>query len=166
MAVDKSNRAKKCIKRNLIKGPKSAWICFCESVRPQILLKDPTLQFGEICKKIAAEWKTLTPEMRQPYVDQQLKDKERYRQAFDSLTTDQLKVLRKLKREKRQIRRQRLPKPPLSTYMQFVVKERAAIAQSNPGATFMDIGRLLGAAWQRCPEAEKAKYKTTMVSAQ
>ena len=163
MGVEKkSNRSKKLIKRNLIRGPKSAWICFCEGVRPQILQKEPQLQFGEICKTIAAQWKALTPEMRQPYLDLQVKDKERYKQAFDSLTSDQLKVLRKIKREKRQARRQRLPKAPLSTYMQFVVQERAAIAKNNPGATFMDIGRLLGAAWQKCPLAEKEKYKTIL----
>ena len=166
MTVAKSNRAKKLIKRNLIRGPKSAWICYCEELRPQILKSEPNLKFGDICKKIAARWTVLSSELRQPYVDLQMKDKERYRQAFAALSTEQLKLLRKIKREKRTARKQLLPRPALSTYMQFVVKERATIAQNHPGATFMEIGRLLGAVWRSCSTAEKEKYKTTSISVQ
>ena len=155
----KISRTKKLTRRSLIKGPKSAWICFCEEQRPRFAATGVKLPFGDICKKIAVEWSCLSPELRQPYTDLQIRDKQRYQEALANLTPVQLKTLRKLKRDKRRLRKLTNTSPVLSAYMHFVIQERAAIARSNPGSSFMDIGRMLGAAWRATTPQDKEKYK-------
>ena len=51
------------------------------------------------------------------------------------------------------------PKRAPSAYMNFCKAERDAVKAANPKASFGEIGKLLGAAWAKLSDAEKAAYK-------
>ena len=44
-------------------------------------------------------------------------------------------------------------------YMVFCKEKRSVILKQNPGMSFGEVGKALGAAWGKLSEAEKAKYK-------
>ena len=50
-------------------------------------------------------------------------------------------------------------KRPLSPYMVFCKEKRPNIISENPGMSFPDVGRALGAAWGKLSDAQKAAYK-------
>ena len=51
------------------------------------------------------------------------------------------------------------PKRAPSAYMNFCKAERDAVKAANPKASFGELGKLLGAAWAKLSDAEKAAYK-------
>ena len=44
-------------------------------------------------------------------------------------------------------------------YMVFCKEKRSVILKQNPGMSFGEVGKALGAAWGKLSDAEKAKYK-------
>ena len=54
-------------------------------------------------------------------------------------------------------------KRPLSGFMVFSSEQRETIKKANPEASFGEIGKLLGVAWGKLSEEEKAKYKPEKV---
>jgi hypothetical protein len=145
-------------RRSIIRGPKTAWIYFCNERRPQILQSQPGLSFGDVCKQLAPQWAQLTDEEKQPFMQSHQNDKARFEQESQKLTDDQRKILKQHKKRKRAEKRDK-PKSPLSPYMFFVIKERAAIVNQRPEATFMEVGKFLGDQWNAMDAATKEPYK-------
>ena len=50
------------------------------------------------------------------------------------------------------------PKRAQSAYMAFVAENRKSIEAANPGASFGEKGKLMGAAWAALDDAGKKKY--------
>ncbi|RKO86622.1 high mobility group box domain-containing protein, partial [Blyttiomyces helicus] len=50
------------------------------------------------------------------------------------------------------------PKKALSPYLIFSQEMRPTIKEQNPDATFGQLGKLLGAAWQELNDKDKAVY--------
>jgi len=44
-------------------------------------------------------------------------------------------------------------------YMIFCKEQRPKIVKANPGFSFGEVGKALGAAWGKLSDAQKAKYK-------
>jgi HMG (high mobility group) box len=63
---------------NAPKGAISAYFFFCRKYRPIEKSKNPEITFTELGKNLGAMWKQLTPEEREPFVQQAAADKERY----------------------------------------------------------------------------------------
>lgn len=51
------------------------------------------------------------------------------------------------------------PKKALSAYMLFAAENRATIKETNPTATFSELGKLIGEAWKALSDDAKAAYK-------
>jgi len=51
------------------------------------------------------------------------------------------------------------PKKKLSGYMAYAKERRPKLVEEQPGLTFVDIGRTLGAEWRGMSHDEKNKYK-------
>lgn len=49
----------------------------------------------------------------------------------------------------------------MSAYIKFSQAKRAEIQAANPGAGFGELGKLVGAEWQKLSPAEKASYGTS-----
>ncbi|KAJ3412811.1 Non-histone chromosomal protein 6 [Chytridiales sp. JEL 0842] len=50
------------------------------------------------------------------------------------------------------------PKKPLTPYFQFLNSNRQRIKDANPGASFGELNKILGAEWKALSDAEKAPY--------
>lgn len=153
----KKPKKKLISKKNIICGLRTSWIFFCNEHRKNLKREYPDLPFGDLCKKLAPRWKQLTTDQRQIYIDMQNEDQQRYKQEYKSLSKEQLQMLRKHKKIAR-AKKKLLPKPVLSSYMFFVVKNRNKIQQKFPNISFQDIGKKLGSMWNHLNEAEKQPY--------
>lgn len=149
---------KRISRRSVLKGAKTAWIYFCKERRQDILKKTPNMSFGDICKVLAPEWRSMNETEKKPYVDLHILDKKRYLEECSNLTEDQKKILRQHKRSKREEKRKK-PKPALSPYMFFVINERKTLVTNNPTDKFQTIGKKLGILWNSMSSKRKKKYE-------
>jgi hypothetical protein len=152
------DKKRRVSRRSIIRGPKTAWIYFCNERRPEILKSDPTLSFGDVCKQLAPLWSQLSDEMKQPYVEKHVSDKARFVMESQDLSTDQKKILKQHKKRKRAEKKDK-PKSPLSPYMFFVINERATIVTDHPTASFMEVGKILGDKWNSMNDISKEPYR-------
>lgn len=160
--VTKKKKAKKTRKRvphprNIIRSVKTPWIQFCSEKRPDVVAANPELDFGDVCKFLSPEWKSLSDDMRKKYVDMHEQDKKRYADDFAKLTPEQQKTLRAYRRQKRSERRLK-PRPPLSAYMFYVKETREQTKLAHPDADFKTIGQLLGESWNGLSADDKQKF--------
>lgn len=153
----KKPKKKLISKKKIICGLRTSWIFFCNEHRKNLRREFPDLPFGDLCKKLAPKWKQLTADQRQIYIDMQNKDQQRYKQEYKSLSKEQLQMLRKHKKIAR-AKKKLLPKPVLSSYMFFVVKNRNKIQQDFPNISFQEIGKKLGTIWNQLSLTEKQPY--------
>lgn len=145
-------------KRSIIRGVKSAWVFFVQEHRDEILLKNPDMQFGDVCKNLSPIWAGLDVTERKKYDEMHTKDKERYTLQKERLTPDQKFTLKQIKTKKRRSRKDKRPKQALSPYMFFVTQNRSKIVESNAEMRFEDVGRELGKRWRSMSTDEKAPY--------
>eukprot|EP00960_Hanusia_phi_P039260 753824-Hanusia_phi.AAC.3 len=66
------------------KRPQPAFFHYCNAVRDQVKLENPSCSFGELSKLIGKRWSELPPEAKVKYVDMEEKDRERYSAAMKS----------------------------------------------------------------------------------
>ncbi|CAD8170609.1 unnamed protein product [Paramecium octaurelia] len=78
--VTKAKKQKKQKDPLAPKMPKSAFIFYFQDKKDKFQLQYPNLQFQEITKLIASEWKDLPKEIQQQYHDQAEQDRSRYSQ--------------------------------------------------------------------------------------
>lgn len=153
----KSQKPKLISKKKIICGVRTSWIYFCNKHRQELKQQYPNLPFGDLCKKLAPRWKALNNQEKQKYIDMQIKDQRRYTDRYNSLSKQELSMLRKHKRIAKKKKKQ-LPKSVLSSYMYFVMENRKNIKNSNPNISFQDIGRQLGKVWNNLNQSEKQVY--------
>ncbi|KAJ8556886.1 hypothetical protein ON010_g9080 [Phytophthora cinnamomi] len=65
-----------------VKKPQSSYLLFCNERRKQVMDENPGARIGDIQKIISAQWKALTPEQKEVFVQLAAKDKERYQQEL------------------------------------------------------------------------------------
>ena len=153
----KKSQVRKIDRRRIIKNPITAWIYFCNERRSQVIADNPTISFGDVCKRLAPIWASLTEEEKNKYVELQTIDRARYMTEKKSLDLDELRLLKQYKAQRRARNKSR-PKPPLSGYMFYVIANRQVICAENPDAGFREIGQLLGKTWMTLTDADRAEY--------
>ena len=152
-----TSRSLRKSRRNIIKGPKSAWIYFCNDTRSKILTQNPGIPFGDVCKKLSPIWSELPQETKDTYIQKCNTDKARFDKEKGNLTMEQNKVLRQIKRKKRKDRKSQ-PKGRISAYMFFVNAERPRVVELNRDCSFVEIGKKLGEEWNSLSMQSKHKY--------
>ena len=116
------------------------------------------LAFGELCKRVSPRWAAMTAEQKQPFVTEYEQDRVRYLREKASLSEEDQKTLRRMRRERKRRNRDK-PKSALSSFMLFVVQTRPAIvASTTPPMTFRETGRVLGQKWRALSEDERAPF--------
>lgn len=150
-------RRRKLSRRNILRGTKTAWIFYCNKNRSKVLAANPQLSFGDVCKELAPQWKAMSAEEKQPYIDLHLQDKKRFLEQSANLTDEQKKALKQDKKQKREVKKNK-PKPGLSPYMFFVINKRQEVVKEAPEANFQYIGKILGTKWNEMTEEEKAPF--------
>jgi hypothetical protein len=75
---------------NKPKRAKSAYLFFCEAIRPDILTKmrkgKQKVTLSDISKKLGDQWKKCNEIKRQVYIELSNKDKQRYEEAMEAYT--------------------------------------------------------------------------------
>jgi len=128
------------------KRPQSAYMCYANAERPNLKAANPELTFGELGRKLGAQWGELTAEEKKPYDELAAKDKQRYEDEGG------------VTKAKGRKRKQEGPKKALSAYMFFAQEWRPKLAEENPDASFGELGKLVGAKWQELTLEEKKPY--------
>ncbi|GFR52008.1 hypothetical protein Agub_g14431 [Astrephomene gubernaculifera] len=127
------------------KGPKkapSAYNLFFKAKFPEIKKAKPDVSLVDGAALVREAWAAATPEAKVPFQREAAELK-----AAVAVKRAEFKAAKKANAR------------PLSGYMLFSNKERAAVKAANPDKSMIEISALLGKAWKELPEAEKEKYK-------
>lgn len=140
--------------KNAPKRGMSAYMCFSNKRRPELVLQHPEWAFGEFGKTIGAEWKLMDEAAKDPYVSLSIADKARYEHEMLSYVPppDDGKKKRKKKDPN-------APKGAKSAYMFFSTLRRPQLVESNPSWKFGEYGKAIGAEWGAMSDAKKAPYQ-------
>ena len=112
---------------------------FCVHKRPEVQTANPSATFGDLGRILGQIWKTMTDTDKEPYAVMAREAKLHHDQG-------QMTIAKPKK-----------PQAP-SAYITFCVLKRPEVIASNPGATFGELGRMLGGIWNAMSEADKAPY--------
>jgi hypothetical protein len=161
---------------------RSAFMCFTDVKKNEILAASNVHEKGNVLKIVAKTWKALSGRERALWDEEARKDKLRY--VFILLTwnmvgwNSQLSVthtlircLRRYIREKseykgpweqkkRRAKKNPLaPKRPMSAFLKYSQTRRAVVKRDNPELSNTDNSRLLGEMWRNASVVERAPYK-------
>eukprot|EP01130_Rhizamoeba_saxonica_P007146 TRINITY_DN2876_c0_g1_i1.p1 TRINITY_DN2876_c0_g1~~TRINITY_DN2876_c0_g1_i1.p1 ORF type:complete len:249 (-),score=92.35 TRINITY_DN2876_c0_g1_i1:79-825(-) len=176
----KKKRAKKVTKKRKRggkkknKGPKrpvTAYSYFLKEVRPSVVAEQEDTSFGAVSKTVAARWKKLTEEEKQPYKDLNETDKVRYEKEKEeweankpessssstSSSSSSGRPRKKRKRSKKPVDPDK-PKRPRNSYLYFAIENRARIAKEHPDIEGTAITKKVGAIWTAMTKEEQKPY--------
>jgi hypothetical protein len=68
-----------------VKRPSSSWMIYMNKNRQRLKEEQPTLTIGEVAKSLSAEYRGLSNDLLEVYVDLARKDKERYTDAMTKM---------------------------------------------------------------------------------
>ena len=106
---------------------------------------------ANIAKLVAKDWREQTPEVRAVWDDKAKKDKERYQLEMSKYSAGATKQTQPSEDRK-------LPKRPMSAYLAYSNKRRAALKRMYPEASNGDLSKMLSKAWKEAPPDVKAEY--------
>jgi len=172
----KNKRGKKKKDPNAPKRAQTAWIIYSTENRPRLKAENPDLSFGDCAKILSDEFKQLPEKDRAKYEKLAEDDKLRYQREMESYvpppddveeeededsnnfdeSDEEEKPAKKGK--KKQKKDPNAPKRAMTSYLFFSAANREKIKAENPGVTFGQIGKLLGAQYKALSDDEKAKY--------
>jgi len=140
----KERKAKK--KSDGPKRAKSAYIFYSTEQRPILKEAEPSLEFGELNKRLGEQWNNLDADEKKKYEEMSAADKKRFEDEGG------------VTKSKGKKRKQEGPKRALSAFMFFAQEWRPKLAEDNPDAGFGDLGKLVGEKWKELTASEKKPY--------
>jgi len=151
---------------NAPKHPISAYLFFVAESRSRLSKESPSMPFGDMAKKIGAQWKAMSGAERSAYEIMAGKDKVRYEQQLQSYVKYESDGIRNLttsnhmpnEPQKRRKRAANAPKHPVSAYLFYVAEQRRLLSMSNPGKSFKELATEIGGRWKSLAEEERMPY--------
>lgn len=138
-------------KRNL-----TAYMFYSQNRRGSIKSSEPNISFGDITKKIAAEWKKLNDSNKSKFQKMADKDKQRYLKEMESYVPPvDMEGGKKKKKKKKD---PNAPKKGLSAFMFFSQERRPDVKAKNPNIAFGEVAKKIGAEWKQLKDSKKAKF--------
>ncbi|MCJ8738320.1 hypothetical protein PDJAM_G00034380 [Pangasius djambal] len=165
------------------KRPLTAYLRYVKEQQPIVVKQNPDIKVVDIVRKIAQQWRTLTPEEKQPFEEASIAAREQYKvdmKAYqDQLTPAQSAAIAEEKRQKmakrRAIRKKReltslgKPKRPRTAFNIFMAEHfEEAKGTTMPGkmkSLFDDWNRLSLSqkqVYMQLAEDDKVRYKNEM----
>jgi len=151
---------------------------FCDSKRKQVTRNNPDCSMTELSTIFGQLWSEASEKVKQPFITKagklkEVRDKkmEAYKQTpeyseyLQRFRTDALirKYASQLGINKKEFRMfpsdPNAPKRPLSSYMCFANDTRSNVVKKNPDSSLGEVGRIIGANWQKLSKTQKAKYE-------
>ncbi len=139
-------------RRDIIRGPRTAWIYFLKENRTK---GEP---YSKLCKDLSIVWKAKTEKDKKIYYEKEALDIARYKREEALLSDRDRKILKKIRKRRRQEKAANFPKRPLSAYQLFLKEYRPKIKDENPSFTFEQIGKELGKQWSEIKSELKKQY--------
>jgi hypothetical protein len=133
--------------------PRSAFICFKDHKKKEILAKQATInEKDDTLKNVAAEWRKLSDKERAYWDEQAREDKVRF-------VREKAAYKGPWNIPKRRAKKHPLaPKRPMSAFLKFSKTRRNKVKQDNPAMENTDVSRLLGEMWRNASSIERAPY--------
>jgi len=140
----------------LAKKPLSAYMRFCGVHRSKLKDANPELTFGDLGRMLGQKWRDMGDDDKAEFVDAAKQAKTEWEAAGGPAAAKK----KTLKRKQSTQGAANGPKVKrgLSPYMFFAKDNRARIKAENPGATFGEIGKAVGAAWNAMDAEERVPY--------
>ena len=128
----------------------SAFIQFSNEKRKEVQEANPKAGFGEMGKLLGKMWRGLSDAEKSKYVS----TKTRAKRALAKPERDSAKGAKPERAQEEEEEEQVKPKKgtrkkrSLSPYIQFCNKHRNQVKKDNPGASFGELGKILGKMWR------------------
>jgi hypothetical protein len=111
------------------------------------------LQTTDIAKLVSEAWRELNAEDKEVWEKKARKDKARY-----EVEKAMYKGPWKIPANKRTPKDPTAPKRPMSAFLAFSNKRRAALKRQTPDATNADLSKMLSVTWKEAPDELRKKY--------
>ena len=144
-------------KTKKVKGPSSAYNIYVAEHRAAISAENPGLSFGELSKRVSADWKQLSEDQRKPYEERAAEDKKRYeREAAENPESDNDEPAKKKKKKDPDA-----PKKNLNAWMFFIQQVRPQVVAElgEDGKRVAAVTKAVGERWSKMSAEEKAPYE-------
>eukprot|EP00977_Amphora_coffeiformis_P018201 scaffold6301_cov165-Amphora_coffeaeformis.AAC.4 len=136
---------------------KSAFIIFSAEKHKEIkarLAEDGRVEkTTDIAKMVSEAWRELNPEEKEVWEKKARKDKARY-----EVEKAMYKGPWKVPANKRTPKDPSAPKRPMSAFLAFSNKRRAALKRQHPDATNADLSKMLSKTWKEAEPSLRQKY--------
>lgn len=154
---DKQKRAAKKTKSKRPKGASSAYNIYVAEHRQALASAEPGLSFGDLSKRVSADWKQLTEEQRKPYEERAAEDKKRYEREMAEYPEDETDEPVKKKKKKDP----NAPKKNLNAWMFFIQQVRPSVMAElgEDGKRVATVTKVVGDRWSKMTPEEKAPYE-------
>ncbi|XP_039627527.1 transcription factor A, mitochondrial isoform X2 [Polypterus senegalus] len=167
------------------KRPLTGYLRYAMQKQPILLKQYPALRIVEITKKIAQEWRGMTPDQKKPFLEAASLAREKYKQDIEKFNAQltpaqaaafkeekrQKRVKRKLMRRKRELTVLGKPKRPRSAFNIFMaehfVEAKGVSLQEKMKGLFNEWVRLNSSqkqGYMRLAEDDKIRYKNEIKS--
>jgi len=136
---------------------KSAFIIFSaekhKEIKEELANQGRAEKTTDIAKLVSEAWRELDPEEKEIWEKKARKDKARY-----EVEKAMYKGPWKVPANKRAPKDPTAPKRPMSAFLAFSNKRRAALKRQHPDATNADLSKMLSKTWREAPEELRRKY--------
>jgi len=138
---------------------------FLKANRADYSAKYPKKGFGDLSRKIAEDWKKITPEKKKIYEDEHEREKEKYKKLMENYkpptpeTSDSDSEEKKKKPRKRAKKDPNAPKKPINAYMFYTKARREGLKKQYPDLKITEISKKLGEEWKEMDKDERAPYE-------
>jgi hypothetical protein len=136
---------------------KSAFIIFSaekhKEIKEDLSSQGRSEKTTDIAKLVSEAWRELGPENKEVWEKKARKDKARY-----EVEKAVYKGPWKVPANKRTPKDPTAPKRPMSAFLAFSNKRRAALKRQNHDATNSDLSKMLSKTWREAPEELRRKY--------
>lgn len=154
------------------KKPLTSFFTYLVEKRSIVEKENPTLTSKDIIKKLSEVWKSLSPEVRKKYEEQAQQNKNEYQEKIEdyiaNLTPEQESIIkqrenekhedRERRRHKKELRNERKPKRPGSSFGLFVC-EQSKGKKYKETSTLSEFMNEIKSQWAKLTEVEKDKYR-------
>jgi hypothetical protein len=147
-----------CDRKYLLRSPKPNKFAICLRKSYTTALTNectPWLdsQTTDIAKLVSEAWREIDPEEKAKWEAEAQKDKARY-DVEKAMYKGPWKVLA----NRRATKDPTAPKRPMSAFLSYSNRLRAALKKQNPNATNSDLSKMLSVTWKGLSDKEKKKY--------
>lgn len=134
------------------KPPRSAFMCYTDAKKKEILSRHDLNETEDGLKFVADEWKQLSDRERAFWDEEARNDKVRFVREKSEYKGPWIAPKRRAKKHPL------APKRPMSAFLAYSRKRRSLVKEQHPELSNTDVSRLLGEMWRNASGDEREPY--------